>query len=313
MKNRVYFASRRAFNLYSAIKDFYGGCISSTKKILSDQCKNGKQYKKRSMKNLAKNGKQDVFIIDGGTLPPQQRRHFFSQLSASSLVVRKLGARGGGTPASRHRGHGRPGRPGDKADLATAGCHRGHGRPGRPGEKVDLADQAGCHPGSCPPGSTGASRRPGAHINCRSGTPTLHTSYVQAQSYPNGPTARGPVPTLRRDGSQKAHGRYHRRPHGCFVFCPLRQQRSFRIPLTNLDQHDGTTGPSLQPDWSFPASPVTITTFFFLYFLLREEFSHLLVEGDWVVGGGPVAAGEWRLRAVAAPPWVFPGWRGRAS
>ena len=41
MKNRVYFASRRAFNLhiYSAIKDFYGGCISSTKKILSD--KNG--------------------------------------------------------------------------------------------------------------------------------------------------------------------------------------------------------------------------------------------------------------------------------
>ena len=52
--------------------------------------------KKRSMKYLAKNGKQDVFIIDGGTLPPQQRRHFFSQLSASSLVVRKLGARGGG-------------------------------------------------------------------------------------------------------------------------------------------------------------------------------------------------------------------------
>jgi hypothetical protein len=52
--------------------------------------------KKRSMKNLAKNGKQDVFIIDGGTLPPQQRRHFFSQLSASSLVVRILGARGGG-------------------------------------------------------------------------------------------------------------------------------------------------------------------------------------------------------------------------
>ena len=39
MKNRVYFASRRAFNLYSAIKDFYGGCISSTKKFLSD--KNG--------------------------------------------------------------------------------------------------------------------------------------------------------------------------------------------------------------------------------------------------------------------------------
>ena len=30
-----------------------------------------------------------------GTLPPQQQRHFFSQLSASSLVVRKLGARGG--------------------------------------------------------------------------------------------------------------------------------------------------------------------------------------------------------------------------
>ena len=39
MKNRVYFASRRAFNLYSAIKDFNGGCISSTKKFLSD--KNG--------------------------------------------------------------------------------------------------------------------------------------------------------------------------------------------------------------------------------------------------------------------------------
>ena len=174
------------------------------------------------------------------------------------------------TPASRHRGHGRPGRPGDKADLATAGCRRGHGRPGRPGEKVDLADQAGCHPGSCPPGSTGASRRPGAHINCRSGTPTLHTSYVQAQSYPNGPTARGLVPTLRRDGSQNAHGRYHRRSHGCFVFCPLRQQRSFRIPLTNLDQHDGTTGPSLQPDWSFPASPVTITIFFF--FIERGNF-----------------------------------------
>ena len=31
-----------------------------------------------------------------GTLPPQQQRHFFSQLSASSLVVRKLGVRGGG-------------------------------------------------------------------------------------------------------------------------------------------------------------------------------------------------------------------------
>ena len=137
--------------------------------------------------------------------------------------------------------------------------------------KKNLADQAGCHPGSCPPGSTGASRRPGAHINCRSGTPTLHTSYVQAQSYPtcNGPTARGPVPTLRRDGSQNAHGRYHRRSHGCFVFCPLRQQRSFRIPLTNLDQHDGTTGPSLQPDWSFPASPVTITIFFFFFY--REK------------------------------------------
>ena len=136
--------------------------------------------------------------------------------------------------------------------------------------KKNLADQAGCHPGSCPPGSTGASRRPGAHINCRSGTPTLHTSYVQAQSYPNGPTAHGPVPTLRRDGSQNAHGRYHRRSHGCFVFCPLRQQRSFRIPLTNLDQHDGTTGPSLQPDWSFPASPVTITIFFF--FIERGNF-----------------------------------------
>ena len=33
-------------------------------------------------------------------------------------------------------------------------------------------------PGSCPPDSTGASRRPGAHINCRSGAPTLHTSYM---------------------------------------------------------------------------------------------------------------------------------------
>ena len=147
--------------------------------------------------------------------------------------------------------------------------------------KKNLADQAGCHPGSCPPGSTGASRRPGAHINCRSGTPTLHTSYVQAQSYPNGPAARGPVPTLRRDGSQQAHGRSHRRPHGCFVFCPLRQQRSFRIPLTNLDQHDGTTGPSLQPDWSFPASPVTITIFFFL----RER--------SVGVGVACVTAGEW--------------------
>ena len=40
------------------------------------------------------------------------------------------------------------------------------------------------------------------------------------------------------------------------------------MPLTNLDQHDGTTGPSLKPDWSFSASPVTFTIFFFL---LREE------------------------------------------
>ena len=32
----------------------------------------------------------------GSAVPPQQRRHFLSQLSASSLVVRKLGARGGG-------------------------------------------------------------------------------------------------------------------------------------------------------------------------------------------------------------------------
>ena len=31
----------------------------------------------------------------GSAVPPQQRRHFLSQLSASSLVVRKLGARGG--------------------------------------------------------------------------------------------------------------------------------------------------------------------------------------------------------------------------
>ena len=45
----------------------------------------------------------------------------------------------------------------------------------------------------------------------------------------------------------------------------------------------------------------------------QKEKKEFLVEGDWVVGGGPVTAGEWRLRAVAAPPWVFPAWRGRAS
>ena len=153
----------------------------------------------------------------------------------------------------------RPGRPGDKADLAQAGRHRGHGRPGRPGEKVDLADLAGCHLGSCPPGSPGASSRPGAHINCRSGTPTLHTSCmalhtpsmsilsthprrhsihsqtdfydtapsyptdVQAKHYRNGPTASGPSPPRRQDGSQTGHERYHRRQLGyivCFRFRP---------------------------------------------------------------------------------------------
>ena len=53
-----------------------------------------------------------------------------------------------------------------------------------------------------------------------------------------------------------------------------------QIPLTNLDQHDGTTGPSLKPDWSFSASPATFTIFFFL---LREKF---WVEGR-LDGGEP--------------------------
>ena len=39
-----------------------------------------------------------------------------------------------------------------------------------------------------------------------------------------------------------------------------------QIPLTNLDQHDGTTGPSLKPDWSFSASPATFTIFFFFFY-----------------------------------------------
>ena len=43
---------------------------------------------------------------------------------------------------------------------------------------------------------------------------------------------------------------------------------------------------------------------------LREEI--LLGEGGWMEGC-PVAAGEWRLRAVAASPWVLPNSWGRAS
>ena len=82
-----------------------------------------------------------------------------------------------------------------------------------------------------------------------------------------------------------------------------------QIPLTNLDQHDGTTGPSLKPDWSFSASPVTFTIFFFFFFIERGNFGW---RGGWVEGR-PVTAGEWRSRAVATSPWVFPAWRGRAS
>ena len=52
------------------------------------------------------------------------------------------------------------------------------------------------------------------------------------------------------------------------------------MPLTNLDQHDGTTGPSLKPAWSFSASPATFTKKKF--FLLREE----------ILGGGKAG---WRV------------------
>ena len=36
---------------------------------------------------------------------------------------------------------------------------------------------------------------------------------------------------------------------------PQRVAAAGMADLAALDQHDGTTGPSLQPDWSFPASP----------------------------------------------------------
>ena len=60
-----------------------------------------------------------------------------------------------------------------------------------------------------------------------------------------------------------------------------------QIPLTHLDQQDGTTGPSLIPDWSFFASPATVTfTIFFFFFIERE-----------ILGGGEVG---WREAPVTA-------------
>ena len=67
--------------------------------------------------------------------------------------------------------------------------------------------------------------------------------------------------------------------------------------------------------WPFPTTRLEFFCFSSdvhksFFFLLREEI--LLGEGGWMEGC-PVAAGEWRLRAVAASPWVFPAWWGRAS
>ena len=87
---------------------------------------------------------------------------------------------------------------------------------------------------------------------------------------------------------------------------------------TKLSYTANKSRPAWRHYWPFPTTRLEFSRFSsdnhnFFFFYWERKFSHLLVEGDWVVGGGPVTAGEWRLRAVAAPPWVFPAWWGRAS
>ena len=122
---------------------------------------------------------------------------------------------------------------------------------------VDHADRAGRHRGHGRPRRSGVKVDPGRHRG-------------QATGYKK---------TFPSSGTKREKGDPD---------CPLRQQRSFRIPLTNLDQHDGTTGPSLQPDWSFSASPVTFTKKIF-FFIERGNFGW---RGGWMEGS---PSHRWRL------------------
>ena len=70
-----------------------------------------------------------------------------------------------------------------------------------------------------------------------------------------------------------------------------------------------------------PTSPPTLLLIFLYLVILDLKKNKVLKRkrkkkvgwrGGWMAGS-PVTAGEWRSRAVATSPWVFPAWRGRAS
>ena len=93
--------------------------------------------------------------------------------------------------------------------------------------------------------------------------------------------------------------------------CSFRGSIHARMGGTNLDQHEGTTGPSLQPDWSFSASPVTFTIFFFFE---RERGNFRTYWWREVGLRGALSPLENGDRERWPPRFgFFPIWRGRAS
>ena len=125
-----------------------------------------------------------TFIIDGGTPSAAAAALFPAMHVISCLQIR---ARGGGGFASHVAHRIFPGR-------AMEGGGRAAAWPtGRPVKKSTWPTRQGCHP-ELP---TRQHRcRPGAHINCRSGTPTP-TSYVQAQLPLSHPTSDAATITIR--------------------------------------------------------------------------------------------------------------------